>query len=178
MEQRQEVRNDVVDMVSNEHLVTIELDLVPLDGHPVIDLREIQDTCQVERIVHVQMDIEKRILVCRVQRLVEVHVVFFLQVGRLACPQRLYCIDNLVFIRVDIFAVFPFLILAEHDRERHELAVFAKQLPDFSLSCIFCRIIVKVQCDGRASVCLPALAHLIFRAAVARPHHRFCAVFP
>ena len=79
MKQCQEVRDNVIHVVGHEHLVAIELNLVLLDRHSLLDLREIKDTRQMEREVHIQMNIEQRLLISRIQGLVEVHVVFLLE---------------------------------------------------------------------------------------------------
>ena len=166
MKQCKEVRDNVIHMVGHEHLVAVQLDLVLLDSHSLLDFREVENTCQVERIVHIQVDVEKRILIGRIQGLVEVHVILFLQVSRLACPERLHAVDDLVLVRIDIFSVLPLLFLAEHDRERHELTVFAEELFDFSLGSILRRVIIEIKRDDSSPVSLVTLAHLVLRAAV------------
>ena len=80
VQQRHEVRDDVVHMVRHEHLVAVQGDLVPVDGDALLDLREVQDTGEVERIVHVQVDVEQRLLVHRIQGAVEREVIFLLEV--------------------------------------------------------------------------------------------------
>ena len=79
VKQGEELRYDVLHVVCHEHLVAVELDLVLLDGHPFLDLREIEYARQVERIVHIQVDVEQRFVVHRVEGLVELHVVLLLQ---------------------------------------------------------------------------------------------------
>ena len=76
MEKSQEVRNDVVHRVGNEHLVAVELDLVAGDLYIVLDLREVEDTGEVERVVHIKMNMEQRLFSHRVERPVELLVVF------------------------------------------------------------------------------------------------------
>ena len=126
MQESQEVRDDVVDRIRHKHLVAVKLDLVPGYLHLVLDLREIEDTRQMERIVHIKMDVEQRLVLHRIERTVELHVVLFLQVGRLLRPERFSLVDDIVLVGIDIFAVLPLLLLAEDDRHRHELAVFVQ----------------------------------------------------
>ena len=79
MKQRHEIRDDIINMVRDEHLVAIQGNLVPFDGDTVLDLREIKDSGQVERIIHIQMDIEKRLIVHRIQGPVELLVILVLK---------------------------------------------------------------------------------------------------
>ena len=127
MEKSKEIRDNIVNAVSDEHLVAIKLDLVAGYVHPVLDLGKIEDTCEMERIVHIEMYIEQRILSHRVQGPVEIHIVLLLQVGRFLHPQRLDLVDDIVLVCIHILAVLPFLLLAENYRDRHEFAVFAEQ---------------------------------------------------
>ena len=109
VQQGHEVRDDVVHMVRHEHLVAVQGDLVPVDGDALLDLREVQDTGEVERIVHVQMDVEQRLLVHRIQGTVEREVILLLEVGRGLGPQGFEAVDDLVLVRIDILAVLPLL---------------------------------------------------------------------
>ena len=136
MKQRKEVRHNVIHMVCNEHLVAIELNLILLDSHSLLNLREVENTCQMERIVHIQMDVEQRIFVCRIKCPIEILVILIFQLRWLAGPQRLYSVDYLIFISIYIFTVFPFLLLAENNRERHEFAVLVQKLLDLALGSI------------------------------------------
>ena len=179
VQKRQEVRDDVVHVVGDEHLVAVKLDVVLLDRHPVLDLREVEDSGEVERIVHVQMDVEQRVFLHRVEIPVELHIVLFLQFGRFAGPQRLDLVDDVVLVGVDIFAVLPFLFLAEDDWNRHELAVLVQKLLDLTLRAVVLGgLVVKVKCDDGASLTLVARPHLELRVALAAPDHALSAFFP
>ena len=175
----QEIRDDVLDVVGDEHLVAVELDVVLLDRHPVLDLREVEDAGEVERIVNIQVDVEQRILLHRVEIPVELHVVLLLQLGRLAGPQRLDLVDDVVLVGVDIFAVLPFLFLAEDDWNRHELAVLVQKLLDLTLRAVVLGgLVVKVKCDDGASLSLVARPHLELRIAFAGPDDPARSLFP
>ena len=67
MKKGQEVRHYVVHAVRDEHLVAIELYLVLLNLEGVLDFREIEYSGEVERIVHVEVDVEERLLGHRIE---------------------------------------------------------------------------------------------------------------
>ena len=178
VEQRQEVRHNVIDMVGDKHLVAVERDLVALDRHPLFDLREIKNAREGERIIDIQMNMEKRLLLHRVEFAVELVVVLILQLGRGLGPERLDVVDDLVLVGIDILAVLPFLLLAEHDGNRHELAVLVQEAFDAGLLAVFGGIVVQVQGDDRSAAVLVNRLHLIGRGAVAGPFHRLRALLP
>ena len=167
MEQCKEVRNDIVDRIGHEHLVAVELDLVARDLDIVLDLREIEDTGKVERIIHVKMDMEERLLRHRIESPVELIVILILEIGRLVCPERLHLVDDIIFLCINIFAILPFLFLSEHYRHRHELAVLVQETLDTLLLGEFLLIVCDVESDDSTSVSLVALLHVILRRTVA-----------
>ena len=178
VKQSKEIRHYVVDVVRNEHLVAVELDLVLVDGHAFLDLGEVKHAGEVERIVHVQMNPEHRFLIERIEGLVEVLVVFFLEFGRSLGPDRVDVVDNVVFLGFYLLAVLPFGFLAKHNRNRHELAVFVEQLGYASLCGELLAVLVEVEGDHSAAVSLLSVLHVVFRRTVAGPFHRLCAILP
>ena len=178
VQQGHEVRDDVVHMVRDEHLVAVEGDLVPFHGHAVLQFREIEDTGEVEGIIDIQMDVEQRLLIHRIQRTVEGEVVFLLEVGRGLGPEGLHAVDDLVLVGIDILAVLPLLLLAEDDRNRHELAVLVQEAFDTGFLRILRGIVVQVQGDDGAALLLVDLLHLIGRGAVAGPFYGLGAFLP
>ena len=58
MQQCQEIGHDAFHRISYEDLVAIQLDLVFLDFKCFFYLWEIEDTGKVERIIHIQVDLE------------------------------------------------------------------------------------------------------------------------
>ena len=67
MEQCQIVRYYGLHRVSHEHLVAEELDFVAADFHLVLDFREVEDAGEGERVVHVEVDVEERLLGHRIE---------------------------------------------------------------------------------------------------------------
>ena len=163
MEQCEEVRNDIVDGISHEHLVAVKLDLVSRYLHIVLDLREIEDTGKVERIVHIQVNMEKRLVRHRIQCTVELIVILLLKVRRLACPKRLYLV---------------YLLLSEEHRHWHELAILVQKALDACLFSKFLLVVSDVQCDHSTALRLVARLHVILRRAVACPFHSLRSILP
>ena len=178
VEQGQKIRNYVVYMVGDEHLVAVELYLVLVDGHALLDLGEVEHAGEVEGVVYVQMDPEHGLLFEGVEGLVEVLVVFVLQFRRGLCPDGVYVVYDVVFVLFYLLAVFPLGLFAENDRNRHELAVFTQQLGDAALGCELVAVVVEMEGDDRAAVCLFAVFHVVFRRTVASPFHGLGAFLP
>ena len=95
-----------------------------------LDAREIQDTGQMERVIHIQMNPEQRFVGHRIQILIEFLIIFICHIGRLTNPCRLDIVDDIVFVGIDIFAVFPFLLLSECDGNWQVTAVLSQQAVD------------------------------------------------
>ena len=79
MQQGQELRYDTLHLISDEHLVAIQLDLVALQVDVRLDAWEVEDTREVERIIHIQVDPEHRLIAHGVEGAVERLVVLVLQ---------------------------------------------------------------------------------------------------
>ena len=87
-------------MVGDEHLVAVELNLVLLQFDAGLDLGEVEDTRQVEGVVHVQVNPEQRLVAHGVERAVERLVVFVFQRRRGFGPQGLHTVDDVVLLGV------------------------------------------------------------------------------
>ena len=69
------------------------------------------------------MDPEKRLLAHRVELLIEFLVILVFQLRRLAHPCGRGVVDDVVGIRIYVFAILPLLLFAESDLDRQEAAV-------------------------------------------------------
>ncbi len=76
LQQHEELRHDIFHFIGYKNLVGVELDLVFLYLVVLFDLREIQDTSEVEGIVHIQMDPEQRQFIVWIKLLIEVLIIF------------------------------------------------------------------------------------------------------
>ena len=58
MKQHQKLRYNVLHLIGDEYLTAEKFDLVALHLKVIFDLRKIQDTCKVKRIIHIQVNPE------------------------------------------------------------------------------------------------------------------------
>ena len=144
----------------------------------VLDLGEIQNTGKVERIIHIQVNVEQRILQHGIKFMVELHVILLLQISRLSVPYRISIVDDLVLVSIHIFAVFPFLLLAESDRHRHETTVLLEQFLNFGCRGKLLGFIVEVKGYLRSTVRAAAFGHHKLRITFTLPSYRFGTIFP
>lgn len=112
-----------------------------------LDAREIQDTGQMERVIHVQMNPEQRFVGHRIQILIEFLIIFICHISRLTNPCRLDIVDDIVFVGIDIFAVFPFLLLSECDGNWQVTAVLSQQAVDLVFVQEIFVLVVNIQDD-------------------------------
>ena len=94
LQEHQILRNDLLDVIGDEHLVVVQLDF-PFDGIILrVDPREIQDSLQAERIIHIQMNPEQRLLVIQEYVAVEFLVLLVGAFAWLFGPQRMDIADG------------------------------------------------------------------------------------
>ena len=131
MQQSQKLRHYALHRIGNKHLIAIQLYLVALQFYIVSNLREIQNTRKMERIIHVQMNMEQWRLVIREQFTIKLVIILILHFRRFASPCRIGIVDYVVLGSLNFLAVFPLLLFAESNRHRQEFAIFVQQLADF-----------------------------------------------
>ena len=171
MQQREELGNDTLDRVGNKDLIAVELNLVLLNLEVVANLREIEDTRQIERIVDVQVDIEQRIVAHRIHLAVELLVLLLGDLRRLNSPQRLGVVDDVILVGIDILAVLPLLLFAKSDLDRQETAILAQQPLDLNRLGVLLAILRDVQNDvGAVATLLVGFGHSVFGRALAGPN--------
>ena len=178
VQEGEEVGDYVIHVVGDEHLVAVELDLVLVDGHTLLDLGEVQHAGEVEGIIYVQMNPEHRFLVEGIEGFVEVLVVLVLQVRRGLGPYGFDVVDDIVFVGLDLLAILPLGLLAEDDRDRHELAVLAQKLGNAAFLGELGAVVVEVEGDDGTAVFLLAVFHIILGRAVAGPFDGLGAFLP
>ena len=175
MEQSEEVRHDAFHAVRYVHLVAVQLNLVTLQFDVVLDFGEIEHARQVERIVHVQMNPEQRLVAHRVQFAIELLVVLVFQIRRFLGPYRGGVVDDVVLFRIHLLAVFPFRFFAEGYRYGQETAVLAKQLLNLVLFQELFAIVVDVHDDVRSAVGFFCFFYFIGRTSVTAPFYGLCS---
>ena len=95
LEQHEIFRNDLLDIVGDEDLIVVQLDHAFRRLVFQVDLREIQDALEVERIIHVQVDPEQGLLVIVEEPAVELLVFLLRAVFRRLLPQRMDIVSQL-----------------------------------------------------------------------------------
>ena len=134
------------------------------------DLREIEDTGEVERIIHIQMDMEQRLLhLGRIQLMIEFIIILIRQIRRFARPGRIDIVNDILLVEFYFFTVFPFFFLAESNLHRQEFAVFAQQSFDRCILKVLRKLIVYMQHYIRSALRFDGILHRIFRIALAGP---------
>ena len=179
MEKCEELRHDAFNLVSDIHLIAIQLNLVALQFEVRLHFGEIEYSGEIERIVNIEVNPEQRLVGHRVQCSVESLVVIVLKCRRCLCPQRLHAVDDVVLVRVNHLFLFraPLLLLSESDWYRHELAVFVEQFLNLVLFEELFAVVADMQHDVRTSLCFPCFRNLVFRASVASPFDSLCPLF-
>ena len=170
--------HDVVHLVGDKDLVAVELDLVAPHVEVVLYLREIEDAREVERIVHIEVDMEEGFVELHgIEFVVELGIVLFGEFGGLAGPCRLRIVDDILFARFLLAAVFPLLLHAKDNLNREEVAVFGEQLLNLAILEILFVLVVDMENDVGTAFGLDGRFHLIDGAAVARPMDSLGPVF-
>lgn len=92
-----------------------------------LHLREVEDTGQVERIAHIQVYPEQRLVAHGIEGAIKLLIVFVLQFHEFARPQRSVFIDDVILVGLHLLAVFSFLLLAEDYGKGEEITIFNQQ---------------------------------------------------
>ena len=178
VQQRQVFRDDVLHFVGDVDLVAVELDLIAVHVEVRLDLREIQDTREVERIVHIEVDMEEGFVeLHRIEFVVEGLVIFFGQVRGFAGPCRVDIVDDILFVKFDFLAVFPLFLFAKGNLDRQELTVFLEQSFDRCVLQVLTELIVDMQHDVGSALGFDGLFHRVLRISRARPVNGFRVLF-
>ena len=78
MQQSEEVGHYIFYLVCNKHLVAIELNFIAVNVEIALYTREVEHTCEVERIVYVQVNPKQRLIAHRIQLCVKLFIIFVL----------------------------------------------------------------------------------------------------
>ena len=174
VEEREVFGNDVLDFVGDVYLVAIELNLIAMDVKVVLNLREIEYSGQVERIIDVEVDMEEGLLKLRwIEFVVELIVVLVGEVSGFACPGGINVVDDIVLVEFDLLAVLPVFLLAKCYLNGQELTILAQQVLDGSVLEILRELVVDMEDNVSSAVGFDGIFHLVFRCAFARPVNSF-----
>ena len=176
MKQSKEVWHDSFYLVCNEYLIAIQLNLVALQVDIVLDSWEVENTCEVEWIVYIEVNPEQWFILHRVEGAVETLVVFIFERTWSLCPQRFYVVYHVVFLCFYLLTILPFCLFAKGYRYRQELAIFVQQSFYASFFQELLAVVVDIKDYIRTSVCLLCLFEFKFRTTIAAPLHG-CSTF-
>ena len=118
------------------------------------------------------MNPEQRFVGHWIQILIEFLIIFICHISRLTNPCRLDIVDDIVFVGIDIFAVFPFLLLSECDGNWQVTAVLGQQAVDLVFVQEIFVLVVNIQDDVCSAIFFFRLFQCVFGCAVAAPFHR------
>ena len=169
VEEGQEIGDDVLHAVRDEHLIAEELNLIAVNVDVALDLGEIEHAREVEGIVHIEVNPEERIILHGVEVAIEGLVVFILQGRGLLSPERGGLVDDVRLIGLLLAAVLPLRLLAEGDGNGEELAILLQEFLYAILLQKFLAVVVDVQHDVRAAPGTLRLLQGIFGITVAAP---------
>ena len=185
LEQHQELRNDFLYIVRNEHLIVIQLDHALAGRELVLQLREVQNALQVERELRVQVNPEQRIVVIVEYIMIELLVFLVGALAGLLHPQRMHVVHQNRRDVLGLLLLFAFLALlgllglhdlAHIDFNRHERAVLFQHRAHRPHAREFLVLVVQIQDDARALLGAAAVLDLVGHAVLARPAHSLRAV--
>ena len=168
------LRDTFLDVVGNVNLIAVEFDFAAFKFDFALYLREIQDAFQTERIFHVQMDPEERIVIVMECFAVKFLVFLFGAVFGVFQIQRMRVVERLVVLSREIIVNIV----------RHERAIFFDKAADAPFVEEFFFLLGNVHHDLCAAVCFVALFDRIRAFPVGFPMHalrvrtvRFCENF-
>ena len=178
MQQGEELGYDALYLVGHEYLVAVQLNLVLLQLDIVLDFWEVEDTCEVEWVIYVQVNPEQRLVAHGVECAVEALVVLVLQCAWSLGPQGLYAVDDVVLIGINLLAVLPLGLLTKGHGHSHKLAVLVEQSLELELVEELLAVIIYIKDDVRSVLLALCIVNLVGRTSVAAPLHRLRAFFP
>ena len=169
MEQHHELWYYAFDLIGDEYLIAEELDLVAVELI-ILDLWEVEHTCEVEWEIDVEVNPEEWIRTHWVEVVIELQIVIVLEVGWLTCPEWSSLVDLVVLFGIHFLAVLPFGLLAEDYRDRQILAILLEQAFDGRfLRHVLLVVIVEIEDDVGTALALVAVVHSEVRITLAAP---------
>ena len=105
---------------------------------------------------------------------IEILIILVFQVGWLLSPRWRCVVDLVIFVSINVFAIFPFLFFTKNDRNWQEFAVFLQQFFNTFFFQIFLGVGVNVEHDVGTDVFFLDFVNCEIWATVARPFNCFC----
>ena len=95
-----------------------------MDFDVILNLGEVQNTREIERIVHIQVNPEERFILHGIEVAIEIAIILIGECRRCLCPERVRVVDHVVLCGIHLLAVLPFLLFTEGNGDGEETAVF------------------------------------------------------
>ena len=162
------------------------MDFIFFDVQIVSQFREEQDTSQVKRIIHIQMDMKQRLLKLHwVQLVVEFYIIFLSQIAWRNRPRRVGIIYDIIYLNFLRFCTFcsafrqrQLLFFGpEFNWDLVEFVILCQKLTDFE----FFQKLGRIFCNMKDNLCPSfrffCIFQRIFRASVTDPTYGFCIIF-
>ena len=144
VEKHQELGNDFLDVVGDEHLIAIQLYLSLFQLNLLLlYLGKIENPLQAERIIHIEVNPKQRLVIIHKRVAVEILIfllrtflgIFQIERSRIVDGLILFCLFLFlpVFFLVLLFALFLFGLVAlrvQIDIVGHKRAIFAEEFAD------------------------------------------------
>ena len=162
VQEQQIFGDDFLYIVRDKDLIAVQLDFSALKFDFALDFREIQYPLEPERIIHIQMDPEQRVMIIMENFSVESEILLLGAVFRVLQIERLRVVDGL-------FVLFPLCI--EIDLIRHEGTVLFKQAAHRALLEKLLLFLCNVHHDLRAAAGIVALLDRVCALPVGLPVH-------
>ena len=86
MQERQEVGHNVFHRVCDKHLVAIELNLIAMDFDVILNLGEVQNTREIEGIVHIEVNPEEGFILHGIEIAIEIAIILIGECRRCLRP--------------------------------------------------------------------------------------------
>ena len=178
MEQHHELWNYAFYLIGDEDLVAVELDAVATEL-VVLDLREVEDTSQMEWEIDIEVNPEQWIGSHRIEVVIELEVFLVLDVGRCLYPKRKSLVDLVVLIGLDFLAVLPIGLLAKDNRNRQVATILLQQILYFVfVGELTLALIVEIKDNVGTTFSLVAFVHCEVDIAFAGPKGSWLIFLP
>ena len=123
MEKRQEFGHYVIHLISYEHLIAIQLNLIALQVNVLLNLGEVKHTRKIERIIHIKVNPEKGFIRHGIKVGIELLVIFIRKRRGSLCPERCRVVYNIEFFGFHLLTILPFLLKSKCHGHSQEAAI-------------------------------------------------------
>ena len=95
-----------------------------MDFDVILNLGEVQNTREIEGIVHIEVNPEEWFILHGIEIAIEIAIILIGECRRCLRPQRVRVVDYVVLCGIHLLAVLPFLLFTKGNGDGEETAVF------------------------------------------------------